>query len=114
MTAFFRAQRGIESEVEDSFTIILQYGGPQKDLLVTVKTAVTSPVAEQLKFYVRGTKGSYIKVCMTPADRRTTPTLTNPPSTNNAAPALRRNRSRQAPSPSTRDSASSRMTCAAC
>ncbi|KAM0330767.1 hypothetical protein ACHAQA_003721 [Verticillium albo-atrum] len=61
VTAFFRAQRGIESEVEDSFTIILQYDGPQKDLLVTVKTAVTSPVAEQLKFYVRGTKGSYIK-----------------------------------------------------
>ncbi|EEY19524.1 oxidoreductase domain-containing protein [Verticillium alfalfae VaMs.102] len=61
VTAFFRAQRGIDSEVEDSFTIILQYDGPQKDLLVTVKTAVTSPVAEQLKFYVRGTKGSYIK-----------------------------------------------------
>jgi predicted dehydrogenase len=57
VTAFFRVQRGIESEVEDSFTIILQYGGSQKGLLVTVKTCVVSP----LKFWIRGAKGSYIK-----------------------------------------------------
>ncbi|TPX11444.1 uncharacterized protein E0L32_007863 [Thyridium curvatum] len=62
VTGFFRAQRGIESEVEDSFTIILQYGGAQRDLLVTVKTAVTTPMAQQLKQLVRGTKGSFIKV----------------------------------------------------
>ncbi|KAF2035991.1 NAD(P)-binding protein [Setomelanomma holmii] len=61
VTAFFRAQRGIASEVEDSFTIILQYDGPQKGLLVTVKTCVVSPMAQQLKFWIRGTKGSYIK-----------------------------------------------------
>ncbi|KAK7429854.1 hypothetical protein QQZ08_003699 [Neonectria magnoliae] len=61
VTAFFRAQRGIESEVEDSFTLILQYDGPQKDLLVTVKTCVITPMAQQLKFLVRGTQGSFIK-----------------------------------------------------
>jgi predicted dehydrogenase len=61
VTAFFRVQRGIESEVEDSFTIILQYEGAQKGLLVTVKTCVVSPMAQQLKFWIRGTKGSYIK-----------------------------------------------------
>jgi predicted dehydrogenase len=61
VTAFFRVQRGIESEVEDSFTIILQYEGEQKGLLVTVKTAVVSPMEKQLKFWVRGEKGSYIK-----------------------------------------------------
>jgi predicted dehydrogenase len=61
VTAFFRAQRGIESEVEDSFTIILQYSGSQKGLLVTVKTCVVSPQARQLKFWIRGTKGSYVK-----------------------------------------------------
>lgn len=60
VTAFFRAQRGIVSEVEDSFTIILQY--KDRDLLVTVKTCVTTPLQQQLKFLVRGTKGSYIKV----------------------------------------------------
>ncbi|EAT91492.1 hypothetical protein HBI56_013670 [Parastagonospora nodorum] len=61
VTAFFRVQRGIESEVEDSFTIILQYDGKQKGLLVTVKTCVVSPMAQQLKFWIRGTRGSYIK-----------------------------------------------------
>lgn len=61
MTAFFRAQRGIESEVEDSFTIMLQYSGAKKGLLVTVKTSVVSPMAQQLKFWIRGTKGSFIK-----------------------------------------------------
>lgn len=65
MTGFFRTQRDIESEVEDSFTIILQYGGSQKDLLVTVKTSVTTPMAKQLKQLVRGTKGSFIKVSKT-------------------------------------------------
>jgi predicted dehydrogenase len=61
VTAFFRVQRGIESEVEDSFTIILQYDGAQKGLLVTVKTCVVSPMAQQLKLWIRGAKGSYIK-----------------------------------------------------
>jgi predicted dehydrogenase len=58
VTAFFRVQRGIKSEVEDSFTIILQY---DSNLLVTVKTCVVSPMERQLKFWIRGTKGSYIK-----------------------------------------------------
>lgn len=53
--------RGIESEVEDTFTIVLQYSGAQKHLLVTVKTSVVSPMEKQLKFWIRGTKGSYIK-----------------------------------------------------
>lgn len=66
VTGFFHAQRSIESEVEDSFTIVLQYDGAQKDLLVTVKTAVTTPMAQQLKHLVRGTKGSWLKVCCPP------------------------------------------------
>ncbi len=39
----------------------MQYDGPQKELLVTVKTSVTTPMAQQLKFFVRGAKGSFIK-----------------------------------------------------
>lgn len=62
VTAFFRAQRGIESEVEDSFTVILQYDGDQKDLLVTVKTCVVTPMEKQLKHLIRGTEGSWVKV----------------------------------------------------
>lgn len=59
VTAFFRTQRGIESEVEDAFTIILQY---EDELLVTVKTTTTTPMPQQLKLFVRGREGSYIKV----------------------------------------------------
>ena len=62
VTGFFRVQRGIESEVEDSFTIVLEYDGEQIDLLVTVKTSVTTPMQHQFKFLVRGTKGAYLKV----------------------------------------------------
>ncbi|KAM0317302.1 hypothetical protein ACHAPQ_011058 [Fusarium lateritium] len=61
VTGFFRVQRDAESEVEDSFTIILQYDGAQKNLLVTVKTSVVTPMTQQLKQLVRGTKGSFVK-----------------------------------------------------
>ncbi|KAL4927246.1 uncharacterized protein BDV17DRAFT_267136 [Aspergillus undulatus] len=61
VTAFLRAQRGIESDVEDSYTVILQYGGDQRNLLVTVKSEVITPLRRQLKLFVRGGEGSYIK-----------------------------------------------------
>ena len=44
--------------LEDSCTVLLHYGG----LLVTVKAAVVSPEVNQLRYWVRGTKGSYKKV----------------------------------------------------
>jgi len=61
VTAFLRSLRGVQSEVDDTFTIILQYVGNQKDLLVSIKTTVVSPMAQQLKALVRGTKGSFMK-----------------------------------------------------
>jgi len=62
VTGFFRALRGVESEIDDTFTIILQYGPPQQDLLVTIKTNIVSPMLDQLKYFVRGTKGAFVKV----------------------------------------------------
>ncbi|KAF7515006.1 hypothetical protein G7054_g14814 [Neopestalotiopsis clavispora] len=35
--------------------------GPQKDLLVTVKTSIITIMSQQLKYIIRGTKGSYFK-----------------------------------------------------
>jgi len=64
VTAFLRANRGAESEVDDTFTVILQYGGDKKNLLVTVKTAIVTHMKDQLKFWVRGTEGTYLKVCL--------------------------------------------------
>ena len=69
VTAFLRVLRpGGKSDqqsaqaVDDSFTIILQYGGDQSDLVVTVKTTIVSPQAKQIKYWVRGTDGSFFKV----------------------------------------------------
>lgn len=62
VTAFLRSNRGMESEIDDTFTIILQYSGAQKNLLVTIKTGVVSHLKDQLKYFVRGTKGTFIKV----------------------------------------------------
>jgi len=71
VTAFLRSLRGVESEVDDSFTIILQYDGEQKDLLVTIKTTVVSPMKDQLKAFVRGTGGSFIKYGTCPQENQT-------------------------------------------
>jgi len=62
VTGFLRSNRGVDSDVDDTFTIILQYTGAQKNLTVTVKTAIVSYLQDQLKFFVRGTEGSYVKV----------------------------------------------------
>lgn len=67
VTGFFRAQRevaakGDNADIEDSFTIILQYDGDQQGLLVTVKTSIITPMNQQLKYLVRGSEGSYVKV----------------------------------------------------
>ena len=43
---------------EDSCTVLLQYEG---GMLATVKAGVVSPEVEQLRFWVRGTKGSFKK-----------------------------------------------------
>lgn len=59
VTAFLRVLRGIDSEVDDTFTVILQY---ESALLVTVKTTIISCLQQGFKYLIRGTGGSYIKV----------------------------------------------------
>jgi len=78
VTAFLRVLRGVDSEIDDSFTIILQYGGDQKHLLVTVKTTVVSLMKDQIELLVRGTEGSYLKVSINPLVHRTWTLLTFP------------------------------------
>ncbi|OAA65852.1 NAD(P)-binding domain protein [Niveomyces insectorum RCEF 264] len=51
VTAFLRANRGMDSAIDDTYTVVLQYAGEQKDLLVTVKTAVVSVMKDQLRFF---------------------------------------------------------------
>ena len=63
VTAFTRALRR-ESRTDDSFTVVLQYGGEKKNLVATVKTTIVStlPMERQLKYLVRGRDGTFIKV----------------------------------------------------
>ena len=63
ITAFTQAHR-MDSETDDTFTVILQYSGEQKKLLCTIKTTIVSPVPMEkaLKYWVRGSKGAFIKV----------------------------------------------------
>lgn len=61
VTGFYRSLRGVESATDDSFTIILQYGGEQKNLLVTVKTSVVATMQQPLKYFVRGYGGTFVK-----------------------------------------------------
>ena len=59
ITGFIGSQR--ESNInsyEDSCTVLLHYDG----MLATVKAAVISIEEEQLRYWVRGDKGSYRKV----------------------------------------------------
>lgn len=59
ITGFVGTQReNNPNGLEDSCTVLLHYDG----LLATVKAAVVSPEVSQLRYWVRGTKGSYKKV----------------------------------------------------
>lgn len=61
ITGFVGSQRQHNPEdVEDSCTILLHY--EKRRLLATVKAGVVSPEMDQLRFWVRGEKGSYKKV----------------------------------------------------
>ncbi|KAF2092839.1 NAD(P)-binding protein [Rhizodiscina lignyota] len=61
VTGFYRALRGVESKTDDTFTIILQYSGDKKNLLVTIKTSVVTTMQYPLKYFVRGYDGSFVK-----------------------------------------------------
>jgi len=59
VTAIFANQRNDGEEEPDSFTVLLSYGegGP----LVTAKAGVISIETDQLRYWVRGTEGSFKK-----------------------------------------------------
>jgi len=60
VTGFFENQRNDGDEEPDSITVVLEYGkgGP----LVTAKAGVMCVETEQLRYWVRGTKGSFRKL----------------------------------------------------
>lgn len=58
VTAFVGNQRrAVQGGAADSFTALLEYPG----MLVTAKAGVVSPEPEQLRYWIRGTEGSFKK-----------------------------------------------------
>lgn len=57
-------RRSVHGGAPDSHTVLLQY----PHLLVTVKAGVVSPEEEQLRYWVRGTKGSFKKFYLDPQE----------------------------------------------
>lgn len=62
ITALIRTTRDEESDIEDWCTMILQYGYTAPNLVVTLKCSCVSPMTNQLRYLIRGNKGSYLKV----------------------------------------------------
>ncbi|EPE02673.1 oxidoreductase domain-containing protein [Ophiostoma piceae UAMH 11346] len=74
VTAFMRSYRDdgtfVDADVHDSYTLVLEYDGAQKGQLVTVKTNIASVMKDQLRFWVRGKTGTFLKFGLCPqADR---------------------------------------------
>ncbi|EWC43511.1 hypothetical protein DRE_07511 [Drechslerella stenobrocha 248] len=61
VTGFYRTLRPADSEIDDTFIIILQFGGDKRKLLATITTSVISPMEHSLKYLIRGYDGSFVK-----------------------------------------------------
>jgi predicted dehydrogenase len=60
-------RRGVTQGSPDSCTVLLHYDD-ERQLLATVKAGVVSAEVEQLRFWVRGTKGSFKKFHLDPQE----------------------------------------------
>ena len=56
----YQQRRGVEGGPHDSFTAILQYAD---GMMATARAGVVGPHVRQLRYWVRGTEGSFHKVC---------------------------------------------------
>ncbi|EFX03674.1 rossmann fold protein [Grosmannia clavigera kw1407] len=65
VTGFVAAQRGGNATAPDTFTVLLHYAG---GLLATLKSSPASAETEQLRFWVRGERGSYRKYHFDPQE----------------------------------------------
>lgn len=73
VTGFIGSARAVNSSsYEDAFTVLLHYAN---GTMVTAKATVVSPEDEQLRFWVRGEKGSFKKVCQMNPNPQSRPDL---------------------------------------
>lgn len=65
VTGFVQVQkRGLKMGdcAADGCTVLLRYGDEEEEMLVTVKSSSISASGEQLRYWIKGTKGSFKKV----------------------------------------------------
>jgi predicted dehydrogenase len=72
ITGFYRALRGIKSQVDDTYMIVLRYDHTHPDLQVIVSTEVVSVMPRQLRFFIRGREGSFLKIGEDPQEEQRT------------------------------------------
>jgi predicted dehydrogenase len=70
ITGFYRALRGIQSKTDDTYMIVLRYDQTHPDLQVIIGTEVVSVMPHQLRYFVRGREGSYIKLGEDPQEEQ--------------------------------------------
>ncbi|KAK8844516.1 hypothetical protein IAR55_006362 [Kwoniella newhampshirensis] len=61
VTGFYRSLRGIKSKTDDTYMIVLRYDDTHPDLQVIIGTELVSVMPNQLRYFVRGREGSFIK-----------------------------------------------------
>lgn len=61
VTGFYRALRGEKSKVDDTYMIVLRYDTTHPNLQVIIGTELISVMPEQMRYFIRGREGSFIK-----------------------------------------------------
>jgi len=61
ITGYYRVLRGVGGNLDDTFVMVLQFDGEYKDLILTIRTSVVTPMDRPLKYLVRGYDGSFVK-----------------------------------------------------
>ena len=70
ITGFYRALRGIKSQTDDTYMIVLRYEQTHPDLQVIINTEVVSVMPDQLRFWIRGREGSFLKIGEDPQEEQ--------------------------------------------
>lgn len=70
ITGFYRALRGVKSEVDDTYMIVMRYDDTAPDLQVIVSTELISVMPHQLRYFIRGREGSFLKMGEDPQEEQ--------------------------------------------
>lgn len=70
VTGFYRALRGVKSKTDDCYMIVLRYDETHPDLQTVINTEVVSVMPDQIRFWIRGREGSFLKIGEDPQEEQ--------------------------------------------